>query len=73
MNPNGASSILRGLEQAGVVSALALGVGFYAQRRGIHLMKDLPVSLARGIAQISAVGLMLVVVLKAWVTDTNDT
>ncbi len=59
-----ADRILRGLEQAGIVAALALAVGFYARRRGILLMKDLPVSLARGISQISAVGLMLVVVLK---------
>ena len=53
-----------GLIQAAIVSALALAVALYARRLGIHLLRDLAAALGRGLSQICAVGLILIVVLK---------
>lgn len=56
--------IALGLAQAGVAALLALAVALYARSRGIHLIEDVSVSLARGISQIVIVGLILVVLLR---------
>lgn len=64
MSSNDVSPLTTGLMQAAVVSVLALSVALFARRRGIHLLGDLSISLVRGISQICAVGLILVVVLK---------
>lgn len=53
-----------GLAQAAVVTLLALGVMLLARLRSIHLERDTVTSLLRGIVQIVAVGLVLILVLK---------
>ena len=50
--------------QAVVASAAALAVALLARRRSIHVEGDLVVALVRGLAQISAVGSVLVLMLK---------
>lgn len=50
--------------QAAIVSVCALGVALLARSRGIHLIGDLIISLIRGIAQITAVGVALLFLLK---------
>jgi putative ABC transport system permease protein len=57
--------LLLGLAQAGIASALAIAVAIFARTRGIDLVKDASISLARGISQIILVGLILAVLLKA--------
>ncbi len=61
--------IALGFLQAAIAAALALGVALFARTRGIHLVGDTAVSLARGLAQIVAVGLIFVALLRgpAWV------
>lgn len=58
------SHIALGFAQAGIAAALALVILFLARRRGIHLESEIVVALVRGIAQISAVGFILVMLLK---------
>lgn len=58
------SHIALGFAQAGVTTAMALVVLFLARRRQIHLESEIVISLVRGIAQISAMGFILVLLLK---------
>lgn len=53
-----------GLAQAGVAAAAALLVVLLARRRHIHLEQDGTIALVRGLAQIVAVGFLLVFLLK---------
>ena len=50
--------------QAAVASAAAAAVALLARRRRIHVEADLAVALVRGLAQISAVGSVLLLMLK---------
>jgi putative ABC transport system permease protein len=52
------------LAQAVVASLAALAVALLARRRNIHVEKDVVVALVRGIAQISAVGSVLLLMLR---------
>jgi putative ABC transport system permease protein len=52
------------IAQAALASAAALAVALLARRRSIHIGSDLAVALVRGIAQISAVGSVLLLMLK---------
>ncbi len=56
--------------QAGVTIVIALAVMLTARGQHIHIERDTIIALARGIAQIVAVGLILVVLLKGpvWVS-----
>lgn len=59
-----------GLLQAAIACAAAIAVAFAAKSRGIDLLKETFVSLGRGISQIIAVGLVLVVLLRGpWWTS----
>jgi putative ABC transport system permease protein len=58
------SHIALGFAQAGIAAAMALVILFLARRRQIHLESEIVVSLVRGIAQISAMGFILVLLLK---------
>ncbi len=53
-----------GLAQAGVAALAALAVVLLARRRGIRLEKDLIVAMVRGLAQIVAVGAILLALLR---------
>ena len=54
-----------GLAQAAAAALAALTVVILAGRRGIHLEKDLAIAMVRGLAQIVAVGSILLVLLRA--------
>jgi len=54
-----------GLAQAAAAALAALAVVILAGRRGIHLEKDLAIAMVRGLAQIVAVGSILLLLLKA--------
>jgi putative ABC transport system permease protein len=54
-----------GLAQAAAAALAAMTVVILAGRRGIHLEKDLAVAMVRGLAQIVAVGSILLLLLKA--------
>jgi putative ABC transport system permease protein len=54
-----------GLAQAVAAALAALTVVILAGRRGIHLEKDLAIAMVRGLAQIVAVGSILLLLLKA--------
>ena len=54
-----------GLAQAVAAALSALTVVVLARRRGIHLEKDLSIAMVRGLAQIVAVGSILLLLLKA--------
>ena len=53
-----------GLAQAGVAALAALMVVLAARKRGIHLEGETSIALVRGLAQIVAVGFLLVFLLK---------
>jgi putative ABC transport system permease protein len=53
-----------GLAQAGVATAAALAMAFVARTRRIRLERDVAVALVRGLAQISAVGAVLLLMLR---------
>src|SRR5262245_31583051 len=59
------SQISLGLAQAGVAALLALLVVLLAGRRGIHLETETIVAMVRGLAQILAVGSILLLLLKS--------
>src|ERR1700751_2353031 len=59
-----ASHIALGFAQAGIAAALALVILFLARRRQIHLESEIAIALVRGITQISAMGFILVLLLK---------
>lgn len=63
-----ADQLALGFAQAGVVTLLALIVMLLARSRAIHLERETVVALIRGIVQITAVGSILVLLLKgpAW-------
>ena len=52
------------LAQAAIASAAAVAVALVARRRRIHVEGELAIALVRGIAQIAAVGSVLVLMLK---------
>ncbi len=52
------------LAQAALASAAALAVALLARRRRLHVGRDLLVALARGLAQIAAVGSVLLLMLR---------
>lgn len=54
-----------GLAQATVAALAAMLVVLLARRRGIHLEKELAVAMVRGLAQIVAVGSILLLLLRA--------
>ena len=56
--------IVLGFAQAAVVVVFALVVALFVRSRGIDLIKDISISLVRGISQIILVGLILAVLLK---------
>ena len=58
------SHIALGFAQAGIAAALALVILFLARRRQIHLESEIVIALVRGITQISAVGFVLLLLLK---------
>jgi len=58
------SQVALGFAQAGVTAVLAMIVGFAASKRGIHVEWKTFVALARGLAQIVAIGFVLVFMLK---------
>jgi putative ABC transport system permease protein len=53
-----------GFAQAGVTAVLALIVGIVARKRGIHVERETVIALVRGLAQIVAIGFILVLMLK---------
>jgi putative ABC transport system permease protein len=59
-----ASQLLLGLVQAGIAAAAALVVVLLARRRQIHLELETSIALIRGLAQIVAIGFLLVLLLK---------
>jgi putative ABC transport system permease protein len=63
-----ASQLALGFAQAAVATLLALAVMLLARQRKIHLEHEKVVALARGIVQITAVGSILVLLLRgpAW-------
>jgi putative ABC transport system permease protein len=63
-----ASQLTLGFAQAGVTTLLALAVMLLARRRKIHLERETIVALVRGIVQITAIGSILVLLLRgpAW-------
>lgn len=56
--------IALGFAQAAITAGMALVIMFLARRRQIHLESEIVISLVRGIAQISAMGFILVMLLK---------
>jgi len=54
-----------GLAQATVAALAAMLVVLLARRRGIHLEKELAIAMVRGLAQIVAVGSILLLLLQA--------
>jgi len=58
------NQLLLGFAQAGVTAVLAIIVGLAAGKRGIHVEWETIVALVRGLAQIVAVGFLLVLMLK---------
>ncbi len=58
------SQLSLGLSQAAVAAALAITVAILARRRGIHLERETLIALVRGLAQIVAVGSVLVLMLR---------
>jgi len=63
-----ANQLALGFAQAGVTTVLALAVMLLARQRKIHLERETVVALARGIVQITAIGSILVLLLRgpAW-------
>jgi len=63
-----ASQLVLGCAQAAIAALLALAVMLLARRRGIHIERETVVALVRGIVQITAVGSILVLLLRgpAW-------
>jgi UDP-glucose/iron transport system permease protein len=63
-----ASQLALGFAQAAVATLLAFAVMLLARQRKIHLERETVVALARGIVQITAVGSILVLLLRgpAW-------
>src|SRR6202035_176756 len=63
-----ASQLALGCAQAAVATLLALAVMLLARQREIHLERETVTALVRGIAQITAVGSILVLLLRgpAW-------
>jgi len=63
-----ANQLALGCAQAAVATLLALAVMLLARQREIHLERETIVALARGIAQITAIGSILVLLLRgpAW-------
>jgi len=63
-----ASQLALGCAQAAVATLLALAVMLLARQRGIHLERETLAALVRGIVQITAVGSILVLLLRgpAW-------
>jgi putative ABC transport system permease protein len=59
------NQIALGLAQAGVAATLALVTVLLSRRRGIHLERETVVALTRGLAQILAVGSILLLLLKS--------
>jgi putative ABC transport system permease protein len=59
------SEIALGLAQAAIASVLALVVILLARRRNIHLEKDASIALLRGIVQITIIGSVLALLLRA--------
>jgi len=58
------NQVALGFAQAGVTAVLAMIVGFAARKRGIHVELETLIALGRGLAQIVAVGFVLVLMLK---------
>ena len=58
------SQIHLGLAQAAAAALLAMMVELLARRRGIHLESEAAIAMARGLAQIVAVGSILVLLLR---------
>jgi putative ABC transport system permease protein len=58
------NQLILGFAQAGVTAVLAIIVGLAARKRGIHVEWETIVALVRGLAQIVAVGFVLVLMLK---------
>ena len=73
-----ANQLTLGCAQAAVATLLALAVMLLARQRNIHLERETVVALIRGIVQITAVGSILVLLLRgpAWTSvfllDRND-
>jgi putative ABC transport system permease protein len=63
-----ANQLALGCAQAGVAALLALAVMLLARQKQIHLERETTVALVRGIVQITAVGSILVLLLRrlAW-------
>ena len=59
-----AGHLALGLAQAVLAASVALVVMYIARRRGIHLEKEISLALVRGIVQITAVGTVLVLLLR---------
>lgn len=53
-----------GFAQAGVTAVLAILIAFAARKRGLHFERETVVALVRGLAQIVAIGFILVLMLK---------
>ncbi len=58
------NQLARGFVQAGITAVLAIVVALLARKRDIHVEWETMVALLRGLAQIVAVGFILVVMLK---------
>ncbi len=58
------SQLILGLAQAGVAALAAIAVMLLARRRHIHLERETLVALVRGLAQITIVGSILVLMLR---------
>ena len=58
------NQVALGFAQAGVTAVLAIVVGIAARKRGIHVEWETAIALLRGLAQIVAVGFILVLMLK---------
>jgi putative ABC transport system permease protein len=59
-----ASQLALGFAQAGVTTVLAVSVMLLARQRNIHLERETIVALARGLVQITAIGSILVLLLR---------
>jgi putative ABC transport system permease protein len=64
MFPGSLNHILLGLAQAGLAAAMSLVVMLLARRRQIHVEGETVIALVRGLAQVIAVGSVLIVLLK---------
>ena len=53
-----------GLAQAAVVAVTAILVAILASRRGVHMQREIPLALLRGLVQILLVGSLLAVLLR---------